>query len=112
MSDYELKYVKYKMKYNDMKSKYKIMKKKYETLENENKKKNEKNKKNENTKKEKKIENKIRECYKKGDKILYKKTNEIVQIEKVHYDDIIPYYTITMKNGREIQTTKEKLKVI
>ena len=91
------------------------MKKTYKEAKNNCKKKIEKEKKTEKkTEKKKQIEKKIKKKieYKKGDRILHIKTNIIGYIEQIHYDDIVPYYTISMKNGREIQTTKEKLKVI
>ena len=44
-----------------------------------------------------------------GDKLIYKKTNEIVELIKIHYDDITPYYTIKMPDNREKQTTIDKL---
>ena len=34
---------------------------------------------------------------------------EKVEIIKIHYDDITPYYTIRMPNNREKQTVLEKL---
>ena len=47
--------------------------------------------------------------WKVGDKLLYKKTNEIVELVKIHYDDINPYYTIKMPDNREKQTVEKLL---
>ncbi len=46
--------------------------------------------------------------YKKGDKLVYK-TQEIVEVLKVHFDNIEPYYTIKMSNGNEKQTICKNL---
>lgn len=91
-------------KYNSMKNTYEKMMKKYEKRKNENKKEKEIKKQ---IKKEKETKKEIKK-YKKGDKILHIKTNSVGYIEQVHNDDIIPYYTINI-NGREIQTTYNKL---
>ena len=48
----------------------------------------------------------------KKNKMIYKKTGEIVEIIQTHYDDITPYYTIKMMNGRELQTVADRLKKI
>lgn len=55
------------------------------------------------------LPNLIEKNLKIGDKLTYKKTNERVELVKIHYDDIIPYYTIKMPNNREKQTTIDKL---
>lgn len=47
--------------------------------------------------------------WKLGDTLIYKKTNEKVELIKIHYDDITPYYTIKMPDNREKQTTIDKL---
>ena len=44
-----------------------------------------------------------------GDILRYTKTNEKVKLLSIHYDDIIPYYTIEMSNGHEKQTTIDNL---
>lgn len=53
---------------------------------------------------------KKRHNFKDGDRVFYKKNNEIFPavILKIHFDDIEPYYTIMM-NGSEKQTTIDKL---
>lgn len=43
------------------------------------------------------------------DTLIYKKTNEKVELIKIHYDDITPYYTVKMPDNREKQTTVDKL---
>jgi len=44
-----------------------------------------------------------------GDILKYTKTNEKVKLLSIHYDDIIPYYTIEMSDGYEKQTTFNNL---
>lgn len=43
---------------------------------------------------------------------MYKPTNEVVIVTKAHYDDLPPFFTVTFKDGRERQTTSEKLESI
>ena len=47
--------------------------------------------------------------WKVGDTLMYKKTNEKVELLKIHFDDVTPYYTVKMPNNREKQTTIDKL---
>jgi len=46
-----------------------------------------------------------------GDKLIYTTTGEIVEIINIHRDDIEPYYTIRMNDGREKQTISTKLEI-
>ena len=56
------------------------------------------------------LSNKIN--WKVGDILIYKNTNEKVELVKIHLDDIIPYYTVKMPDNREKQTIGNKLKKI
>lgn len=47
--------------------------------------------------------------YAKGDKLTYTRTGETVTVVNIHFDDDPPYYTISMPDGREKQTTYENL---
>jgi len=44
-----------------------------------------------------------------GKEAIYRQTGEVVIVSKAHYDDIAPYFTVTMPDGREKQTTSERL---
>ena len=48
--------------------------------------------------------------FSKNDIVIYTKTNEKVVIVDVHYDDILPYYTIQKSDKTEIQTVDKYLK--
>lgn len=47
----------------------------------------------------------------KGQYVLYTKNNTVAKIIDIHYNDIIPYYTISIEK-KEIQTVPKYLKKI
>ena len=47
--------------------------------------------------------------FNKGNIVVYSKTGQKAIILNVHYDDVLPYYTI-MTNNREVQTIEKYLK--
>jgi hypothetical protein len=50
--------------------------------------------------------------WKVGQELLYIATGEKVQVLKIHHDDDPPYYTVIMADGREKQTTFEKMREV
>ena len=55
------------------------------------------------------LKNKVSKEWNIGDILTYLPTKEKVELLKIHYDDVTPYYTIKMSDNREKQTTNEKL---
>eukprot|EP00656_Telonema_subtile_P031457 TRINITY_DN3441_c0_g1_i6.p1 TRINITY_DN3441_c0_g1~~TRINITY_DN3441_c0_g1_i6.p1 ORF type:complete len:904 (+),score=224.60 TRINITY_DN3441_c0_g1_i6:114-2825(+) len=48
----------------------------------------------------------------KGSEVLYKRTNELGTVLKAHHDDTEPYFTISMPDGREKQTTADRIEAV
>ena len=73
-----------------------------------------KNKNNQKIRRKQKTKPKepIEKVWKIGDTLIYIKTNEEVELVKIHYDDIVPYYTIRMEGDKEKQTTIDNLTCI